>query len=94
MTTAETYNGYTNYETWLVSLWIDNDQGEQEFWLEQANELEQYDLSEAPKEHYEENSPLAEDANMYVDLLNRALARVNWYEIAENLKQDAKELAE
>ena len=22
-----TYNGYTNYETWAVALWMDNDQG-------------------------------------------------------------------
>jgi len=22
----QTYNGYANYETWLVSVWIDNDQ--------------------------------------------------------------------
>lgn len=22
-----TYNGWTNYETWCVNLWIDNDQG-------------------------------------------------------------------
>jgi len=26
MTTKE-YNGWTNYETWLVKLWIDNDEG-------------------------------------------------------------------
>lgn len=23
--TDNTYNGYTNYETWLVSLWLDNE---------------------------------------------------------------------
>ena len=27
---AEKYQGYTNYETWAVALWIDNDQNTQE----------------------------------------------------------------
>lgn len=30
------YNGWTNYETWLANLWIDNDQGSQEYWRERA----------------------------------------------------------
>ena len=28
---SERYNGWTNYETWLVNLWMDNEQGSQEF---------------------------------------------------------------
>ncbi len=32
----EKYNGWTNYETWVVKLWIDNDQESQAYWLEQA----------------------------------------------------------
>lgn len=32
----KTYNGWTNYETWNVKLWMDNDQGSQEYWAEQA----------------------------------------------------------
>lgn len=39
MTTATTkYNGWTNYETWAVNLWIDNDQGSDRYWRECAAE--------------------------------------------------------
>jgi hypothetical protein len=27
------YNGYTNYETWVVNLWIDNEQGSRDHWV-------------------------------------------------------------
>lgn len=32
------YNGWTNYETWLVKLWLDNDQGSAEYWMEEARD--------------------------------------------------------
>lgn len=32
------YNGWTNYETWAVNLWIDNDGGT-ERWTERASEI-------------------------------------------------------
>ena len=34
----KTYNGWTNYETWLVKLWMDNDEGSNSYWNEQAEE--------------------------------------------------------
>lgn len=33
------YNGYTNYETWNVCLWLDNDQGTHEHWRERARDI-------------------------------------------------------
>jgi hypothetical protein len=35
----KTYNGWTNYETWLVKLWIDNDEGSYHYWTERAREV-------------------------------------------------------
>lgn len=93
-----TYNGWTNYETWNVALWMDNDQGSQEYWQEQAEEAYRdaqacetfsraenasFVLADAIKDSHEENMP--EISGTYADMLNAALGEVNWYEIAKNL---------
>lgn len=36
---ADTYNGWTNYETWNVALWIGNEQSSSEYWAEQADDV-------------------------------------------------------
>jgi hypothetical protein len=35
------HNGYRNYETWIVKVWIDNDQGQHDYWIEVARHLDQ-----------------------------------------------------
>lgn len=35
----EGYQGWKNYETWAVALWLDNDQGSYEYWREVIQEL-------------------------------------------------------
>lgn len=35
---GKTYNGWTNYETWVTALWLDNDAGSSAHWTEQARE--------------------------------------------------------
>ena len=37
--TKNEYNGWHNYETWCVNLWLTNDSGTAEFWENRAKEL-------------------------------------------------------
>lgn len=88
------YNGWRNYETWAVALWIDNEQGSYTYARERATEaLEDADgdkqeavssLAEILKDEHEEANPLGDQASVYTDLLNAALSEVYWREIAEN----------
>ena len=33
------YNGWKNYETWLVALWLDNERETYEYWREEARRI-------------------------------------------------------
>ena len=98
------YNGWTNYETWNVALWMDNDQGLYSMrceWAQSAYDDNKDDLDAAKrqladtiKDFMEENNPLSSDASCYSDLLSAALSEVDWYEIAENWLEDVEKDAE
>ena len=100
MSNEREYNGWTNYETWVVKLWIDNDQGSQEYWLHAARQARKhnvtnpdaarYELQELLKDEHEEQSP--EVVGVYADLLNASLCEVNWREIAKNLLTDLEDV--
>jgi hypothetical protein len=41
-----TYNGYSNYETWAVQLWIDNTEPKSAYWRRLAEEVYNHQASE------------------------------------------------
>lgn len=99
MSDDQKYNGWTNYETWDVALWLDNEQGSYNYWNDRAQEI--YDESEADnvftreqqatlslskelEEQHEEASAALAVTGVFADLLTAALGSVNWYEIAEH----------
>lgn len=95
------YNGWTNYETWAVKLWIDNDQGSQEYWLEMAQSIRADRsniesitvLADVLKDQHEEYAmEKLPDAGVFSDLLAAALGSVNWREIAGNLIGESAEV--
>ena len=81
------YNGWSNYETWVTKLWLDNDQDTYNKVREWAEEEQgNYGLSKRIKEYVEETNPIEGlEATVYNDLLSGAISSINFYEIAENI---------
>ena len=93
------YNGWRNYETWAVNLWLSNEEYTYRYWRERAQEAwedaeptevwtreqsAKFQLADTLKEQIQEGAPTASlDGTMYADLLNAALSEVDWGEIAE-----------
>ena len=81
-----TYNGWSNRETWLASLWLTNDQVSYAVLLE-AQRAGDSDFARADWLEQQLREQLAEeagDACMWSDLLNTAFHRINWVEVIEN----------
>jgi hypothetical protein len=76
------YNGWTNYETWLTYLWLSNDQSTDTYCHELVTGTDSPIRAEKVlKEFVEEGSPLFGQANLYVDLLTAAMAKIDWQEL-------------
>ena len=89
------YNGWTNYETWCIALWMDNEEGSANYWSEECeNVCKREDdtddrireLSDLLKDQHEEALP--ELKGFAADMLNAAMSEVDWYEIARHLVDD------
>lgn len=93
------YNGWTNYATWVVNLWLSNDEGSYFYIVEQAENIkanpEYFEIGDQKilkspvvklgdiiKKMIDEANPIGDQANLYVDVLNHALAWVDYQEIA------------
>ncbi len=102
--TEKTYNGWTNYETWNVALWLGNEQGSERYWASEAEQMFRDADGEGDARTEEATRGLAQQlqneieeaapelgGSMFSDLLNAALSEVNWYEIAEHYVNDNKD---
>ena len=77
------YNGWTNKETWLVNLWLgDCFQADTEMGEEVTAEYIESCVSEMASAAGESDM-----AGLITDLLNSAIAKVNWQEIASHYQE-------
>lgn len=83
METKKTYNGWTNYATWRISLELFEGHELDEF----QQDLGTYELSEYLKEYAEEIVTMDESSELCVSYALAFLDRVNYYEIAEHINE-------
>jgi|DEB0MinimDraft_3_1074331.scaffolds.fasta_scaffold323104_1 hypothetical protein len=81
-TLTETYNGYANYETWNVALWLQNDAGLYSLACEVANRGGDYSEFAAMLRDELESTTTPDDISWYShrldhDELNELLASLN-----------------
>ena len=89
------YQGWTNYETWAVSLWLSNDESSYHYWRERTQDIIPDDGSKETvvgilagylKEEHETFMPEVE--GVWSDLLTHAVQQVDWHEIAKGWVDD------
>jgi len=88
------YNGWTNYETWLLKLNLDNDQGtytmcqewfKDNYKLSETEQPDTYEIADSFKEYLEELFWI-ENHNIYKicdTWTHRDWQEINWIEITE-----------
>ena len=89
------FNGWANYETWAVNLWLDNDEDSYRYWSRMArawsgDEQAAWRLADQLRGEVTEAAPELGNT-LYADLMNAALSDVDWVEIAECMLEAATE---
>lgn len=81
-TVTTEYNGWTNRETWVVNLWLTNDEC---YYDELRAIVKNFDSDDQAKalEDWIRFEYDGEYSSLWADLINNSLAEVDWYEIVE-----------
>src|SRR5215207_9228843 len=66
------YNGWSNYETWAVALWLGNEEVSYRFWMAVARGVKM----DAPRSHYVRELRMTEDEAAEVELAKEIKASV------------------
>lgn len=91
-----TYNGWPNRETWLVFVWVMNDEQSYRYWREATRLIKRQKstdserlcalASQLERELGDADEPIK--SGMLKDLAQHALGMVEWGKLAESLLED------
>jgi len=99
MGTESGYQGWENYETWLIALWLSNEEGIYRRWQERADELlegqdgdaeaAKGELAEELAQSFDEEADeMIPTGTVFSDLIHAALGEVEWLEVAQDVMGD------
>lgn len=100
MSENNTYNGWTNYQTWVCSIWMDNDRGSYEHYSETARDLlklhkdktqAEDELSKIMKDDLDGEMQCMSVEGLFGDLLQNAVDQIDFNEIAKSMIEDIYE---
>lgn len=89
MAENDNYNGWANYPTWDVHLWLTNDEGSYnaaQGVVDDAGTPRQ--AADDLRELIEGNNPLFGTSSLYADILGWALQIVDWEEVSRAFAPD------
>jgi hypothetical protein len=81
------YNGWANYPTWCINLWLTNDSATYDALVRLVRRTSERKLYTALEEWVEELLPDL-GASFSADLLGWAVEQVDWHELAEHYMAD------
>jgi hypothetical protein len=99
MKREERYNGWKNYVTWVVNLWLEDEESSYNYWSEQAatvkkeykEDVQEYTLADMLKDDFElEAEHVLNEASVYSDILRGAISEVDFREIAKGLLDEVE----
>lgn len=84
------YQGWSNYETWVTKLWIDNEQGiYSDVTSEAASEPDAYKLADWLQRYVDDLlEGQAPESGLAADLFRSAFQEIDWREMAESYLED------
>jgi hypothetical protein len=93
---SEQHNGWTNFETWMIQLWIMNDESVSGWYEEVTQELISSGLRDSRLvlqladiiEEDHRNRRFSE-SSVFADMILYSLGRVNWCEVSEIFVNEA-----
>lgn len=83
------YNGWKNYETWVVALWLDDTESTRQEATELASTGTMDEATSRMKTWIAEDmNPLADQNSIHVDLLASALQEVDWSAVVKRFREE------
>lgn len=85
---SDSYNGWTNYETWIAYTWLSDTESDERFMRELAADGDENEAAGRIKEALAEQADNeVGNGTMWADLMRAALSEIDYLELAQAFRE-------